>query len=77
MELELELKKRLAEIEKRTDFVSRELENCCEGRLTEEVSGNHVHFIQSINVNGKRTRKGISRQPEIIKSLIMVYDLSV
>ena len=70
MELELELKNRLTEIEKRLEFVRCELDICCKGRLTEEKSGEHIHYIQSINANGKRIRKGISRQPEVIQSLI-------
>ena len=70
MELELELKKRLAEIEKRLDFVRCELDVCCKGRLTEEKSGKNAHYIQTINENGKRIRRGISRQPEVIRSLI-------
>lgn len=70
MELELFLQRRLADNQKRLDFVRRELEQCCEGRLTEERKNGKVHFIQTINADGHRIRRGITTQPEKIKSLI-------
>ena len=70
MGLELIMKKRLADNQNRLDFVRRELEQCCEGRLTEEKKNGHVHYIQNINAEGHRVRNGITKQPELIKSLI-------
>lgn len=70
MELELFLQCRLSDNQKRLDFVRRELEQCCEGRLTEERKNGKVHFIQTINADGHRLRRGITTQPEKIKSLI-------
>lgn len=63
------LKEILSMYEDLYEWFKYELNSSPEGKLICQKNGNSMQFMQLTNINGKRTRRGINRNPETIKAL--------
>jgi hypothetical protein len=59
----------LTKYENLRDIYKVELEHCPDGSLLHQMDNNKPQFLRSVNINGKRVRRGINRNPGLIKAL--------
>ena len=69
-EFELILKNRLTDVNRRIDFVRCELDHCAPGTLTKSNKEGRIYYVHCYNEKGRRVRRGITNQPEVIESLL-------
>lgn len=69
MILRQNLEAMLTKLEQEHNFVTVELTKCPKGQLMKSEGKDFIRYFQVVRENGKRIRKGIGKQPDIIAAL--------